>query len=99
MPQESGAAPGWFVKLINEGIKRLDRVATYLDDVMVEIFRCNCVYLDHRDSIRRHVTLLRAPTAPTDPSTNVSTKRATSSISPPCLYSVLTGPSGRIRRR
>ena len=35
MPQGSSAAPGWFVKVINEVIKGLDRVAAYLDDVMV----------------------------------------------------------------
>ena len=35
MPQGNSAAPGWFVKVINEVIKVLDRVATYLDDVIV----------------------------------------------------------------
>ena len=35
MPQGSSAAPGWFVKVINEVIKALDRVAAYLDDVIV----------------------------------------------------------------
>ena len=35
MPQGSGAAPGWFVKVINEVIKDLDRVAAYVDDVIV----------------------------------------------------------------
>ena len=33
MPQGSSAAPGWFVKVINEVIKGLDLVAAYLDDV------------------------------------------------------------------
>ena len=35
MPQGSSATPGWFVKVINEVIKGLDRVAAYLDDVIV----------------------------------------------------------------
>ena len=35
MPQGSSAAQGWFVKVINEVIKGLDRVAAYLDDVIV----------------------------------------------------------------
>ena len=35
MSQGSSAAPGWFVKVINEVIKGLDRVAAYLDDVIV----------------------------------------------------------------
>ena len=35
MSQASSAAPGWFVKAINEVIKGLDRVAAYLDDVIV----------------------------------------------------------------
>ena len=35
MPQGSSAAPGWFVKVINEIIKDLANVAAYLDDVIV----------------------------------------------------------------
>ena len=35
MPQKSSAVPGWFVKVINEVIKRLANVAVYLDDVIV----------------------------------------------------------------
>ena len=35
MPQGSSAAPGWFVEVINEVIKGLDRVAAYLDNVIV----------------------------------------------------------------
>ena len=35
IPQGSSAAPGWFVKVINEVIKGLDRVAAYLDDGIV----------------------------------------------------------------
>ena len=35
MPQGSNAAPGWFVKVISEVIKDLERVAAYLDDVIV----------------------------------------------------------------
>lgn len=35
MPQGSSATPGWFVKLINEVIKNLERVVAYLDDVLV----------------------------------------------------------------
>ena len=35
MPQGSSAAPGWFVKVINEVIKGLDRFAAYLDDTIV----------------------------------------------------------------
>ena len=35
MPQRSSAAPGWFVKVVNEVIKGLDRVAAYLDDGIV----------------------------------------------------------------
>ena len=35
MPQGSNEAPGWFVKVINEVIKGLANVATYLDDVIV----------------------------------------------------------------
>lgn len=35
MPQDSNAAPGRFVKVISEVIKNLDRVAAYLDDVVV----------------------------------------------------------------
>ena len=35
MPQGSSAAPGWFVKVINEVIKGLANVAAYLDDVIV----------------------------------------------------------------
>ena len=35
MTQGSSVAPGWFVKVINEVIKGLDRVAAYLDDVIV----------------------------------------------------------------
>ena len=34
-PQGSSAAPGWFVKVINEVIKGLANVADYLDDVIV----------------------------------------------------------------
>ena len=35
MPQGSSAAPGWYVKVINEVIEGLGRVAAYLDDVFV----------------------------------------------------------------
>ena len=35
MPQGSSASPGWFVKVINEVMKDLKQVATYLDDVIV----------------------------------------------------------------
>ena len=35
MPQGSNAAPGWFYKAIIEVTKGLDRVAAYLDDVIV----------------------------------------------------------------
>ena len=35
MPQDSHASPSWFVKAINEGIKGLEMVAAYLDDVIV----------------------------------------------------------------
>ena len=35
MPQGSNAAPGWFVKVINEVIKGLERIAAYLDDIIV----------------------------------------------------------------
>ena len=35
MPQGSGAAPGWFVKVINEVIKGIERVAAYVDDIIV----------------------------------------------------------------
>ena len=35
MPQGSSAAPGWFVKVINEVIKGLPNVAAHLDDVTV----------------------------------------------------------------
>ena len=35
MPQGSSASPGWFVKVINEVIKGLERVAAYLDDIIV----------------------------------------------------------------
>ena len=35
MPQGSSASPGWFVKVINEVIKDLERVAAYFDDVIV----------------------------------------------------------------
>ena len=35
MPQGSSAAPGWFVKVINGFNKGLDRVAAYLDNVIV----------------------------------------------------------------
>ena len=35
MPQGSNAALGWFVKVVNEVIRDLDRVAAYLDDVIV----------------------------------------------------------------
>ena len=35
MPQGSSASPGWFIKVINELIKGLDRVAAYLDNVIV----------------------------------------------------------------
>ena len=35
MPQGSSSAPGWFVKVINEVIKGLDRFAAYLDDTIV----------------------------------------------------------------
>ena len=35
MPQGSNAAPGWFVEVINEVIKYLDRVAASLDDGIV----------------------------------------------------------------
>ena len=35
MPHGSNATPGQFVKVINEVIKDLDRVAAYLDDVIV----------------------------------------------------------------
>ena len=34
-PQGSSALPGWFVKVINEVIKDLERVAAYLHDVIV----------------------------------------------------------------
>lgn len=34
-PQGSSAAPKWFVKVVNEVIKYLAKVATYLDDVIV----------------------------------------------------------------
>ena len=34
MPQGSSASPGWFVKVINEVIKGLERVAAYLDDII-----------------------------------------------------------------
>ena len=35
MPQGSSAAPGWFVKVINERIKGLVNEAAYLDDVII----------------------------------------------------------------
>ena len=35
MSQGSNAAPGWFVKVINEVIKGLANMAAYLDDVIV----------------------------------------------------------------
>ena len=35
MPQGSNAAPGWFVKVINEVTRGLERVVAYLDDVIV----------------------------------------------------------------
>ena len=35
MPQGSSAAPGWFVKVTNEAIQSLAKVAAYLDDVVV----------------------------------------------------------------
>ena len=35
MPQGSSASPGWFVKVINEVIKGLERVTAYLDDIIV----------------------------------------------------------------
>ena len=35
MPQGSSAFPGWFVKVITEVIKGLERVAAYLDDIIV----------------------------------------------------------------
>ena len=35
MPQRSSAAPGWFVKVINDVIKGLGRVVAYVDDVIV----------------------------------------------------------------
>ena len=35
MPQGSSASPGWFVKVINEVIKGLKRVAAYLDNIIV----------------------------------------------------------------
>ena len=35
MQQGSIAAPGWFFKVVNKAIKGLDRVAAYLDDVIV----------------------------------------------------------------
>lgn len=35
MPQERNAAPGWFVKVIDEGTKGLNNVTAYLDDVIV----------------------------------------------------------------
>ena len=34
MPQGSSALPGWFVNVINEVIKGLEKVAAYLDDVV-----------------------------------------------------------------
>ena len=35
MPQGRSAAPGWFVKVINEVINGLDRIAAYLEDLIV----------------------------------------------------------------
>ena len=35
MPQGSRAPPGWFGKVINEVIKALERIAAYLDDIIV----------------------------------------------------------------
>ena len=35
MPQGSSASPSWFVKVIDEVIKGLERVAAYLDDIIV----------------------------------------------------------------
>ena len=35
MPQGSPAVPRWFAKVINEGVKGLDRVAAYFDHVIV----------------------------------------------------------------
>lgn len=35
MPEGSSAGPGWFVKIINEVIGGLGRVAAHLDDVIV----------------------------------------------------------------
>ncbi|CAB1117590.1 unnamed protein product [Ectocarpus sp. CCAP 1310/34] len=35
MPQGSSAAPGWFRKVVNEVIKNLQGVASYLDDLIV----------------------------------------------------------------
>ena len=35
MPQGSSGSPGWFVNVINEVIKGLERVAAYLDDIIV----------------------------------------------------------------
>ena len=36
MPQGSNAPPGWFVKVINEVIKDLDRVEAYLDVIVYD---------------------------------------------------------------
>ena len=35
MPQGSSAAPGWFVKVVNEGIEGLANVTAYLDGVII----------------------------------------------------------------
>ena len=35
MPKGSNEAPGWFVKIVNEVIKGLERVAAYLVNIVV----------------------------------------------------------------
>ena len=55
IPQGSSASPGWFVKAINEVIKGLERVAAWLDDIIV--FDPDPTY--HVDNIRALLGLLR----------------------------------------
>lgn len=38
VPQGSSAAPGWFVKVVDEGIEGLEQVAAYFDHVITVVF-------------------------------------------------------------
>ena len=82
MPQVSKAAPGWFVKVINEVIKGLANVAAYLDEVIVSSRIPPLTSSPLRDCSNRYVN-----------TTSSSSRRRRRSVPPTWIFSVASTPA------